>query len=296
MWGDFVAYEGSYNFRYGAFLGKDFTVRSGGNINWDGSPTRAVLDLSAVYKTEANPAVLLENATINRKIPVAVVVDLKGELTQPDLEFNIELPNLSSVAKSELEYQLEDQATKELQALSLVTQGQFYSGNLDPTFITGNLVERATGLVNGIFSGDDDKFQIGLNYVQGNRSIDQETSDQFGVTVSTQINNKILINGSVGVPLGGVSESVITGDVEVEYLFNKEGTFRGTVFNRQNEIQYIGETQGYKQGVGLSYSVDFNNFNELWKKIFLSKKLQDTIPLKTIDTTKSLRFKNNVNF
>ncbi len=286
MWGDFVAYEGSYNFRYGALVGKDFTVRSGGSINWDGSPTRAKLNLSAVYKTEANPAVLLENATVNRKIPVEVVVDLNGELIQPDLNFNIELPNLSSVAKSELEYQLEDQATKELQALSLVTQGQFYSGNLDPTFITGNLVERAAGLVNGIFSGDDDKFRVGVNYVQGNRNIDQEAADQFGVTVSTQINNRILINGRVGVPIGGVSESVVTGDVEVEYLFNEEGTLKGKIFNRQNEIQFIGESQGYKQGLGLSYSVDFDNFNELWEKVFKSKKEKDSLVVKTQDTTK----------
>ncbi|MHA7057038.1 translocation/assembly module TamB domain-containing protein [Aquimarina sp. M1] len=287
MWGDFVAYEGSYNFRYGGLVGKDFTVRSGGSINWDGSPTRAKLNLSAVYKTEANPAVLLENATINRKIPVEVVVDLNGELAQPDLNFNIELPNLSSVAKSELEYQLEDQATKELQALSLVTQGQFYSGNLDPTFITGNLVERAAGLVNGIFSGDDDKFTVGVNYVQGNRNIDQEAADQFGVTVSTQINNRILINGRVGVPIGGVSESVVTGDVEIEYLFNEEGTLKGKIFNRQNEIQYIGESQGYKQGIGISYSVDFNNFNELLEKVFKSKKEKDTLIVKTLDTTKT---------
>ncbi|WP_246615903.1 translocation/assembly module TamB domain-containing protein [Aquimarina litoralis] len=300
MWGDFVAYEGSYNFRYGALVGKDFTVRSGGSINWDGSPTRAKLNLSAVYKTEANPAVLLENATINRKIPVEVVVDLNGELIQPDLNFNIELPNLSSVAKSELEYQLEDQATKELQALSLVTQGQFYSGNLDPTFITGNLVERAAGLVNGIFSGDDDKFRVGVNYVQGNRNLDQEAADQFGVTVSTQINNRILINGRVGVPIGGVSESVVTGDVEVEYLFNEEGTLKGKIFNRQNEIQYIGESQGYKQGLGISYSVDFNNFGELWDKVFKSKKVNDTLVQKTkdtidIDTPEYLNFtdKNN---
>jgi len=95
-----------------------------------------------------------------------------------------------------------------------------------------------------------------------------------------------LINGRVGVPIGGVSESVVTGDVEVEYLFNEEGTLKGKIFNRQNEIQYIGESQGYKQGIGLSYSVDFDNFNELWKKVFTSKKEKDSVKVKTIDTTK----------
>ncbi len=287
MWGDFVAYEGTYNFRYGAFVEKLFTVREGGTINWDGSPTRAVLDLSAMYKTDANPAILLENSSINRKIPVEVVVDLQGELIQPNVNFDIEFPNLSSVVKSELDYRLSDQSNKELQALSLVSSGQFYSGTLDANTITGGLVaERASSLFNGIFSDEDDKFQVGLNYVQGVRNLDQEDADQFGLTLSTQINKRILINGRVGVPIGGVNESTVVGDVEVEYLFNEDGSLRGKIFNRENDIQFIGAgNQVYEQGVGLSYSVDFDNFNELWTKVFKNKKEKDSIS-KPRDTVK----------
>ncbi|GAA4271933.1 translocation/assembly module TamB domain-containing protein [Aquimarina gracilis] len=289
MWGDFVAYEGTYNFRYRGLVEKIFTVRDGGTINWDGSPTRAVLDLSAVYKTEANPAILLENASINRKIPVEVVVDLQGQLIQPDINFDIEFPNLSSVVKSELDYKLSDQSNKDIQALSLVSSGQFYSGTLDTGAITGGLLaERASSIFNGIFSDKDDKFQVGLNYVQGVRTLDQENADQFGLTLSTQINNRILINGRVGVPIGGVDDSNanVVGDVEIEYLFNEDGSLRGKVFNRQDDIQLIGTTnQGYEQGVGLSYSVDFDNFNELYTKIFKSKKVKDSI-IKPKDTVK----------
>lgn len=301
MWGDFVAYEGIYNFRYGAFVEKVFTVRDGGTIVWDGSPTRARLDLSAVYKTEANPAILLENSTINRDIPVEVVVDLQGELAQPNLGFNIEFPNLSSVVRSEIDYQLEDQSARELQALSLVTQGQFYSNlTLGQNVITGNLVERASSLVNGIFSDQDDKFKIGLNYVQADRALtqNQQSTDQFGLTVSTHINNRILINGRVGVPIGGVSESVVVGDVEVEYLFNKDGSLRGKIFNRQNDIQYIGQNQGYTQGGGLSYSVDFDNFRELWREIFKNKaKIKDSISSpRQKDTIQQFDTPNFINF
>ena len=292
MWGDFVAYEGTYNFRYGAFVEKLFTVRDGGTINWDGSPTRAILDMSAVYKTEANPAILLENASINRKIPIEVVVGLQGELIQPNLNFDIEFPNLSSVVKSELDYKLNDQANKELQAISLVSSGQFYSGNFDANALTGGLVaERASSLFNGIFSDEEDKFQVGLNYRQGVRTLDQENADQFGLTLSTQINKRILINGRVGVPIGGVNESNVVGDVEVEYLFNEDGSLRGKIFNRENDIQFIGAAnQVYEQGLGLSYSVDFDNFKELWTKIFKAKKVKDsiakpndTIPIETPD-------------
>ena len=289
MWGDFVAYEGTYNFRYGAFVEKLFSVRDGGTIVWDGSPTRALLDLSAVYKTEANPAILLENASINRKIPVEVVVDLQGELIQPNLNFNIEFPNLSSVVKSELDYKLSDQSNRELQALSLVSQGQFYSDEtLNPNTITGGLVaERASSLFNNLLSDDEDKFQVGVNYVQGVRTLDQENADQFGLTLSTQINNKILINGRVGVPIGGTDQSTVVGDVEIEYLFNEDGSLRGKVFNRQNDIQFIGaQNQGYEQGLGLSYSVDFDNFGELWQKVFKGKKKQKDSIAKPVDTTK----------
>ncbi len=296
MWGDFVAYQGTYNFRYGAFVEKLFTVREGGTINWDGSPTRAVLDLSAVYKTEANPAILLENSSVNRKIPVEVVVDLRGELIQPDVDFNIEFPNLSSIVKSELDYKLSDKSNKELQALSLVSSGQFYNGTFDANAFTGGLVaERASSLFNGIFSDKEDKIQVGLNYVQGVRNLDQEDADQFGLTLSTQINNKILINGRVGVPIGGVDDSGVVGNVEVEYLFNEDGSLRGKIFNRENRIQFVGSgNQGYEQGIGLSYSVDFDNFKELWVKIFKNKKALDSI-VKPVDTTK-IESPNFINF
>jgi hypothetical protein len=36
---------------------------------------KAQLNLEAVYKTIANPAVLLENSSFNRKVPVEVVME-----------------------------------------------------------------------------------------------------------------------------------------------------------------------------------------------------------------------------
>ena len=40
----------------------------------------------------------------------------------------------------------------------------------------------------------------------------------------------------------------------------------------QNDIQFIGEADGYTQGVGLSYSYDFDSFKDLMRKIFTSEK------------------------
>ncbi len=268
MWGDFVVYEGVYNFKYAGLVQKVFKVQSGGSINWNGSPIQAELDVSAIYEIDANPAILLENPSINRKIPVEVVILLQGQIAQPDITFDVQFPNASSAVRSELEYRMVDRATRELHALFLVTQGSFYTDfAIGQNAWSGTLVERASSLVNDIFADEDGKFQVGVNYVQGERTPDQQTVDRFGLTLSTQISNRILINGAVGVPVGGVTESVIVGDVEIQFLLNEDGSLRAKVFNRENNIQFIGEEIGFTQGIGISYSVDFDTFKELIRKI-----------------------------
>ena len=268
MWGDFVVYEGVYNFKYAGLVQKVFSVESGGNINWNGDPTKAQLDVSAVYSLNANPAVLLENPSVNRKIPVDVVVNLQGDIEQPDISFDIDFPSASSTVKSELQYRINDRQSRELQALFLVTQGSFYSDfGLRGTAIYGTLAERASSIVNDIFADEDGKFQVGVNYVQGDRTPDQQTVDRFGLTLSTQISDRVIINGQVGVPIGGVTESVIIGDLEIDFLLNEDGSLRAKIFNRESNIQFIGEKIGFTQGAGLSYSVDFDTFKELIRKL-----------------------------
>ena len=114
MYGDFQIYEGEFDFRYGGIIQRNIGVVPGGNITWDGAPEKANLSLSAIYKTQANPSILLDNPSINRKIPVEVIVGLNGELAQPALKFDIEFPNVTSTLKSELEYKLKTEEQKKV--------------------------------------------------------------------------------------------------------------------------------------------------------------------------------------
>lgn len=272
MFGDFTPYEGSFNFRYSGVVQKQFDILPEGSIVWDGDPEQALLDISAAYRAQANPAVLLENPSINRKIPVDVIINLDGNLIQPDITFDFNFPNASSTVTAELEYRLDDRATREYQAFSLITQNSFYTQNIDAaTVATGNLIETASGIFNQILSDEDGKFTVGLDYVQADRSPDLQTSGRFGFTLSTQISNKVIINGKVGVPTGGVTESAVVGDVEISFLLNEDGTLRATIFNRQTDFQFIGEQIGYTQGAGLTYSVDFNSLKDLFQKILQGK-------------------------
>lgn len=46
------------------------------------------------------------------------------------------------------------------------------------------------------------------------------------------------------------------------------------MFNKENDITYIGQGIGYTQGIGMSYEVDFDTFTELVNKLFKNAKLK----------------------
>lgn len=278
MYGDFITFTGEYNFKYGGVIDKKFKVRPGGTINWEGDPLGARVNMQAVYSLTANPAILLENQNYTRRIPVDVVISLQEELMQPELDFSIEFPGTSSILVSEMQYQLEDPDQRERQAFSLLYQGTFANQSIvNQQIVAGNVVETASSMVNQMLSTNNSKFNVGFNYELGYRDIrsDIQTQDRVGVTFSTQLNDKIVINGQVGVPVG-VTETVVAGDVEMLIRLNDDGTLNARIFNKENEIQqFLADRQGYTQGVGLSYQVDFNTFQELLDKIFISKKKRE---------------------
>ena len=272
MWGDFLTFEGVYNFMYGGLIQKQFNVEPGGTLTWEGEPLNAEINLKAIYKTRANPTPLLDNP-ITSSIPVNVIINLSGQLEQPNVDFNFEFPNVTSTIKSELQYRLNSKEEQDNQALYLLSTGAFSRG-LDDLSPYGTIAERLNGIINNLFSDSDNKLNIGLNYEVGENRPDYQTDDRVGVTLQTKISDRVLINGELGVPIGGVSETVIAGDVQIDFLLNKEGTLTAKVFNRENSIRNFGEEIGYTQGLGLSYSVDFDTFKELLKTIFKGKKVK----------------------
>ncbi len=276
IYGDFSVFEGVYNFAYGGLVAKKFIVQPGGTLAWDGDPLKARINMEAIYKTQANPSPLLDNP-INRSIPVELNINLTGELEQPQPSFEFEFPNVNSTLKSELQYRLESNDDRQNQALYLLSTGSFSRGLSELNF-SGTIAERLNGIVNGIFTTGDSKFNVGVNYEVGENRPDYKSDDRVDLTLQTQISDRVLINGKVGVPVGSETQTVVAGDVQIEFLLNEEGTLRAKVFNRENSIRNFGEEIGYTQGVGISYNVDFDTFKELLQRLFLNSK--KTVPPK----------------
>lgn len=273
MYGDFIVDVGTYNFVYGGLIQKEFKVKQGGTLVWEGDPLKAQINIEAVYDDiVANPSVLLDNP-VNRSIPVEVRILLSGNLEKPDPIFDLSFPSVNTTLNSELQYRLNSNESKQLQALSLLATGSFFNQlKFDQQAIYGNLAERASAIISSFFNDADGKVKFGIDYQLGQDTPEYQTDDRLGVTLSTKLSDRVLINGKVGVPIGGVNETVVAGDFEIEVLLNEEGNFSMKFFNRENDIRNFGEQIGYTQGMGISYNVEFDNFRELLAKIFKGNK------------------------
>ncbi|WP_299671699.1 translocation/assembly module TamB domain-containing protein [uncultured Polaribacter sp.] len=292
MFGDYLVDSGVYDFKYGGIVNKPFVIQKGGTVSWNGNPAAANLDVTAVYKAKANPGVLLENFNSNRNIEVDLVARITGGLFNSKQELDIQLSNVDPTIANELEFILNDNNVNEktTQFISLLAFGNFVNPdkvNFDANATITNTASSAiASAFSSLLNSVDSKFQLGVDYQQGQRDNDLDrlnTDNQVDLSVSTQVSERVIINGKVGVPIGAQTQSSVIGEVKVEVLLNKEGNFRGVIFNRQNEIQYTIEDQGYTQGVGLSYQVNFNTLSELLKKIGFNKKkksVKKTVPLK----------------
>lgn len=272
MWGEFVVIQGNYDFRYGGIVDKSIDVVPGGRISWNGAADQAQLDLTAKYLVEdVNPSALLDNPTLNSTVDVEVLLNLTGQIMQPELDFQLDFPNVSSAVRDELNVKLNEKEQRQLQAIYLAATGSFQGDGGQN--IVGTLTERVNKLVADLLADSDSKFKI-LPTI-GTRQVDLNAQLEYnvGVQISTQISERVLINGKVAVPVGGANDSAVAGDIQVQWLVNDDGSLRMNFFNRQADLQFIGEDQIFEQGAGASYTVDFATFQELFFKLF-GKRIQ----------------------
>ncbi len=274
--------NGIYNFKYGGIISKPFVVQRGGTISWTGDPLKAELDLTAIYQTKANPAQLLDNINSTRKIPIDLYTQITGGLFDSKQEFDIKIPNANSTVASELEFKLNenDINTKMQHFTFLMAFGTFYNEenivNSASAGLTGTAAQVASNILSSVINKEDSKFKVGVGYTQGDRTnveqLQNNIDDQVDLSFSTQISDRVLVNGALGVPIGANTQTTSVVDVKVEVLLNEEGTLRATFFNKPNDIQFDIDNEGYTQGLGLSYQVNFNTLGELREKLGLKKK------------------------
>lgn len=273
MVGDVEIVDGSYLFTMQNIINKKFDVEPGGSIIWSGDPYEASLNLNAVYNVRAPLKELMmgiDTSDMYKKLTnVECIIHMKESLMAPLVSFDINIPSADEKVKSQLMSLSEDEKNK--QVLYLLIMNRFYTPDYMQTDATGGgaaipvgmtASEWASNQISNWLSQISKDFDIGIKYRPG----DEVTPQEVEVALSTQLfNDRILIDGNVGLTEQQSAATNIVGNVDVQWKINKNGNLRLKGYNHANseiDVDY----GPYTQGVGIFYTEDFNTFGGLFKK------------------------------
>lgn len=272
MHGVYTMDEGTFKFSLQDLFSKNFTIRKGGVIKFNGSPYDADINLMAVYKIKTSLGSLPQFASdpeyASRRIPVDCIIALSNDLYNPDMKFSIAMPEVDAQLQRRIFNQIDtnNTVTMNQQMISLLVLGSFVGTNESfnvASNISSTSFDILNNQINSWLSQISKDFDIGVNYRPG----DQLSPQELELALSTQLfNNRVSIDGSFGVngdsPLGGNSQANSNrwvGDINVEVNVTDDGRFRVKAFNRSNTTldMLTGQSQ-YTQGVGVVYRKDFD--------------------------------------
>ncbi len=288
MYGVIEVIEGNYLFTLQNLINKEFQVEKGGTISWYGDPLGADLNLRTVYRLNAPLYDLMsEDAEKYRnRVPVDLIMNLKGEMLNPGINFEIELPSSDELTKSRVQSAISSEEEKNRQAFALLVLKRFVSppnvqNDHSAYGVAENSAEFLTSQFNNWLSQISEDFDIGFNYRPG----DAITNSEVALALSTQLfNDRLRLSGNFGVNYGNAAANQnnnnIVGDVEVEYNITQDGRIRMIAFNRSNEYDVTQTDRGLNtQGLGILYEEEFDTLEEFFCQIKqLFRKNDERIP------------------
>ena len=299
MYGNYKIAEGKYLFTMQNIINKPFYILEGGFIDWQGDPYDAIVDIEASYKLRATLYDLFQDSSFRKLVPVELNLHLTEKLFNPNITFNIKVLNVDPTIENQVKRLINTEEEKYRQAVSLIVMRRFTSPSelsnraiVNTSSVVGvNAYEMLSNQLSNWASQISKQVNVGVNYRPG----DALTSEELEVALSTSLfNDRVTIDGNVGVAnsttaTANQNTSNLVGDFAVEVKANKEGNVRLKAFNRSNNNSLINNINSpYTQGVGVFYSIEFNNFSELSKKfrdLFRPKSKKKLVPEKTIDST-----------
>ncbi len=283
--GTYEITEGKYNFSLYNVLKKEFNVRPGGRISWYGNPYEGIMDLTAEYSEAVSIQPLLattsvtdnENSLARRRYPVKVIMDLKGELLSPSINFGFDFSEFPSsgdvqttisafqnrVANNEQE--MNRQVFSVIMTRSFSPEGQF-SGVAN---ISSSLGQLLSSQLNSFLGQVDKNLEIDVDLA----SLDANTLETFQLSVAyTFLNGRLRVSRDGGFTdnRGNADAASIIGDWQAEYLLTQDGVYRMRIFNRNNFNMFTSLSLSKNvntYGVALSQNISFNSFSELFKKL-----------------------------
>ena len=275
IYGDYVIEQGEYLFTLGNILNKKFTVQNGGTITFNGDISNAELNINAIYSLRASLFEILQDELYkNKTVDVQCHLNLTGNLFNPIIGMQIELPNADDQTRSYLKNAINTEEELSKQFVYLLVMNSFYSDqNLasSSNAATGTsamavtTTEMLSNQLSNWLSQISNQFDIGFNYRPGNELSAQEMELAFSTQV---LNDRVILNGNFDVggtqTVSSSNPNNITGAFNVEVKLTEKIRFK--VFNRPNDNILYDANSYSQQGFGLFFRQEFNKFKDLFKK------------------------------
>jgi translocation and assembly module TamB len=297
--GSYEIQEGAYQLTFN-FLQRKFNIQKGSRITWQGEPTDAVLDVTAVYVANTSPLDLVNDQladatptirnTYKQRLPFEVHLTLRGELLKPQIGFDIILPERNYSVSNDIVQnvtvrldqlrQEPSELNKQVFALLLlnrfVGENPFASSGSSPfdagTFARQSasklLTEQLNKLAENLVQGVDINFDV--NSIEDYTTGERRNRTDFNVSVSKNLlSDRLRVTVGSNFELEGpnqaAQQSNLAGDVAIDYKLSKDGRYMIRAY-RKNEYQ--GVVEGYIIETGLSFilTLDYNKFAEIFRR------------------------------
>ena len=294
--GRYEVNEGAYEMSV-SLLKRRFEIQEGSSIVWTGEPTKANVDITAVYKTKAAPLDLVqqqlqasEQANLfKQRIPFNTYLKMSGELLKPILTFDIEIDgnnpgvstDVTTLVESKLDQLRTEQSEMNKQVFALLLLNRFIGENpfqsstgmsaetVARQSVSRMLSEQLNNLAADLVEGVELNFDLESSddYTTGTR----ENRTDLNVNVSkTLLNDRLKVSVGSNFGLEGTERqneemTNIAGDLQIEYLLSKDGRYMLKAY-RKNEYQVALQGQIIETGVGFVITLDYNEFRDLLRR------------------------------
>ncbi|MEH6657168.1 translocation/assembly module TamB [Leeuwenhoekiella marinoflava] len=294
--------EGHYEMNLYNLVNRRFELAPDSRITWSGDPFDADLDIKAYYSVETSASGLMASQTsgadmstqmqYRQEVPFQVYININGELMQPVINFNLDIPEASRGAVGGQVYtrvQQLNQQENELnkQVFSLLVLNRFFpssssngSGGGTASIARDNLNDAISDQLN-VFSdkllgntGFDLNFGLdSYTDYQGSAPQDRTTLD---VAAQKKLfDDRVVVSVGSAVDLQGSGNSdngtaPVVGNVSIEYLLTEDGRYRLRGY-RRSQFENIIDGQIIVNGISLLFTREFNKFTELWQSMFPAK-------------------------
>lgn len=295
--GEYRIDQGEYLFTMMNLLNKRFKINPNSAIFFSGSLDDATVDIQAVYDTKVAVQPLMSPDTLpsySRRTRAECVLNLTGNLFNPDISFSVNLPDQQGKVVDRLNSFSEDERNRQFLSLLVFSRFSEPEGAATPGSASTagdsyvNSMEVLSNQLSNWLSGFNKDLDFGVNYRPGYSVGNERTADELELGVSTQLfDNRITIDYNYSAVLGSEAQTQDRtenniGDVSVELKLTDNGKLRLRGFSRGGASDPLTDKNALTNGVGIVFTDEFNTFSDLFRR--RKKKNRDAAPVDSINT------------